>query len=319
MKKALSRLDLNLLFTLQLLVQERSVSMAAKKLNVTPSTVSKSLNKLRYWFDDALFVKTPSGLVPTPLVESMEQELTDWLQMSSQLLGKRNEATSSNVRFDLHVESPLLLTFLNQLLIKVHQHYPNATVKTNNWDYDSFEALVSGEADIAFTGRETHPRSKESLNLLPYSIDFEVLFHDHPKVFLRNDHPALKEDWSLETFLKYSHINIVWEKSDKWALDEVLIEMGQTRTIGLTLSSFEQALYMAAQPEHQLLTTAPQYCEKYIEQLHPNLVSLPIPLAQEWLDQLVIPFTMIWHKRNAYNPKLIWLKDTLRELMKVAR
>ncbi|MEF1304425.1 DNA-binding transcriptional regulator, partial [Vibrio owensii] len=43
MKKSLARLDLNLLFTLQLLLQEQSVSKASKKLNVTPSTVSKSL------------------------------------------------------------------------------------------------------------------------------------------------------------------------------------------------------------------------------------------------------------------------------------
>ncbi|WED25358.1 HTH-type transcriptional regulator YidZ [Vibrio sp. DW001] len=315
MKKSLSRLDLNLLFTLQLLVQERSVSKTAKKLNVTPSTVSKSLNKLRDWFDDALFVKTPSGLLPTPLVEGMEQDLSEWLQMSSQLLEKRSKAVPNKVHFNLQVESPLLLTFLNQLLTKMHQHYPNATVKTSNWDYDSIEALVNGEADIAFTGRETHPRSKESLDLLPYSIDFEVLFYDHPRVFLRNDHPALDEEWTLDTFLKYSHINIIWEKREHWALDDVLAELGKSRSLGLTLSSFEQALYMAAQPEHELLTTAPQYCEQYIKQMHPDLIALPIPLDRNQLEQLVIPFTMIWHKRNSYSPKLIWLKKTLRELM----
>ncbi|HHF2868961.1 TPA: HTH-type transcriptional regulator YidZ [Vibrio alginolyticus] len=315
MKKAISRLDLNLLFTLQLLVKERSVSMTAKKLNVTPSTVSKSLNKLRDWFDDALFIKTPSGLVPTPLVESMEQDLSDWLQMSSQLLEKRSEAVPNKVHFNLHVESPLSLTFLNQLMTKMHLRYPNATVKTSNWGYDSIEALVNGEADIAFTGRETHPRSKESLDLLPSSIDFEVLFYDHPKVFLRNDHPALNEEWTLDTFLKYSHINIIWEKRGHWALDDVLAEMGKSRSLGLTLSSFEQALYMAAQPDQELITTAPHYCERYIKHMHPDLIALPIPLEHNQLEQLVIPFAMIWHKRNAYSPKLIWLKETLRELM----
>ncbi|NMV27046.1 DNA-binding transcriptional regulator, partial [Vibrio parahaemolyticus] len=35
MKKSLARLDLNLLLTLQLLLQEQSVTKAAKKLNVT--------------------------------------------------------------------------------------------------------------------------------------------------------------------------------------------------------------------------------------------------------------------------------------------
>lgn len=75
MKKPISNLDLNLLLCLQLLLQERSVTKAAKRMNVTPSAVSKSLGKLRDWFDDPLFVKTPLGLLPTPLTVSLEQ---DW-------------------------------------------------------------------------------------------------------------------------------------------------------------------------------------------------------------------------------------------------
>ncbi|MCS5945619.1 LysR family transcriptional regulator [Klebsiella variicola subsp. variicola] len=58
MKKPLSSLDLNLLLCLQLLTQELSVTRTAKRMNVSPSAVSKSLAKLRAWFDDPLFVKT---------------------------------------------------------------------------------------------------------------------------------------------------------------------------------------------------------------------------------------------------------------------
>lgn len=58
MKKSITTLDLNLLLCLQLLMQERSVTKAAKRMNVTPSAVSKSLAKLRTWFDDPLFVNS---------------------------------------------------------------------------------------------------------------------------------------------------------------------------------------------------------------------------------------------------------------------
>ena len=44
----------------------------------TPSAVSKSLAKCDQ-FDDPLFVKTPLGLLPTPLTVSLEQDLADWL------------------------------------------------------------------------------------------------------------------------------------------------------------------------------------------------------------------------------------------------
>ncbi|WP_298439216.1 HTH-type transcriptional regulator YidZ [uncultured Ferrimonas sp.] len=314
MKKSLAPLDLNLLLTLQLLLQENSVSHTAKKLNVTPSTVSKSLNKLRLWFADPLFVKTPLGLRPTPLAQSIEPELAEWLQIGSQILAKRSDAKPKEVRLQLQMESPLQLIKMNELLQLAQQHYGDATVKISNWDYDSVDAIIRGEADLGFSGREIHPRSKESLALLPYFIDHEILFTDLPQVYLRRDHPALSQPWDLAAFLRYDHINILWEKSDTWALDEVLAEAGLNRRVTVTASSFEQSLFLAAQPDQQRLTTAPAYCRHYCQQLHPDLVTLPLPLTPPQLQLLEISFAMLWHKRNGHNPKVQWLKQTVRQL-----
>ncbi|EEX33585.1 putative LysR-family transcriptional regulator YidZ [Vibrio coralliilyticus ATCC BAA-450] len=299
---------------MQLLLQELSVSRTAKKLNVTPSTVSKSLGKLRDWFDDPLFVKTPTGLAPTPLTLSMEQDLNDWLQIGAQIAEKRTQESTKGIQFHLAIESPLLLTLLGELLQQIHERYPQAKIKTSNWDYDSLETIIRGDADIGFTGRESHPRSKESLDLLPYFVDYEVLFTDLPKVYLRDDHPALKQEWNLDTFLRYTHINILWEKSETWALDDVLEEQGLSRSSTLTMASFEQSLFMAAQSGHEYITTAPNYCKHYVKQLHPNLTSLPIPVEEEFKQKLMIPFTLIWHKRNAYNPKITWLRENIKQL-----
>ncbi|EEQ2688433.1 HTH-type transcriptional regulator YidZ [Escherichia coli] len=253
MKKSLTTLDLNLLLCLQLLMQERSVTKAAKRMNVTPSAVSKSLAKLRAWFDDPLFVNSPLGLSPTPLMVSMEQNLA---------------------------ESPLMMIMLNALSKRIYQRYPQATIKLRNWDYDSLDAITRGEVDIGFSGRESHPRSRELLSSLPLAIDYEVLFSDVPCVWLRKDHPALHETWNLDTFLRYPHISICWEQSDTWALDNVLQELGRERTIAMSLPEFEQSLFMAAQPDNLLLATAPRYCQ-YYNQLHQlPLVALPLPFDE---------------------------------------
>ena len=106
--------------------------------------------------------------------------------------------------------------------------------------------------DIGFSGRESHPRSRELLSSLPLAIDYEVLFSDVPCVWLRKDHPALHEAWNLDTFLRYPHISICWEQSDTWALDNVLQELGRERTIAMSLPEFEQSLFMAAQPDNLL-------------------------------------------------------------------
>lgn len=317
MKKSLARLDLNLLLTLQLLLQEQSVTKTAKKLNVTPSSVSKSLAKLRDWFDDPLFVNTPLGLKPTTLATSMQESLLDWMQIGNQIASRRGDDAPSGVKFHLGVESPLSLIMVDELTKRIHGTYPNSKVKYHNWDYDSLDAITRGEVDIGFTGRESHPRSKESLELLPYFINFEVLFSDLPMVYIRKDHPAIDQEWNLETFLSYAHINVTWEKNDSWALDEILAEQGHTRNVSLTMASFEQALFVAEKPSHLMLTTAPKYCQRYCEQLHPNLVSLPIPISQEYQHKLLIPFTMIWHKRNNQNPKIVWLRETIKSLYSV--
>ena len=109
MKKPLSSLDLNLLLCLQLLTQELSVTRTAKRMNVSPSAVSKSLAKLRAWFDDPLFVKTPLGLSPTPLMTSMEQDLADWMQMGNQILDKPHHTMPSGLKFELAAEMPLMM------------------------------------------------------------------------------------------------------------------------------------------------------------------------------------------------------------------
>lgn len=45
MHKLLHRIDLNLLVILQILLQERSVTLTAKWLSISPSAVSKVLTK----------------------------------------------------------------------------------------------------------------------------------------------------------------------------------------------------------------------------------------------------------------------------------
>ncbi|HAX4574869.1 TPA: HTH-type transcriptional regulator YidZ [Escherichia coli] len=274
MKKSITTLDLNLLLCLQLLMQERSVTKAAKRMNVTPSAVSKSLAKLRAWFDDPLFVNSPLGLSPTPL----------------------------------------MMIMLNALSKRIYQRYPQATIKLRNWDYDSLDAITRGEVDIGFSGRESHPRSRELLSSLPLAIDYEVLFSDVPCVWLRKDHPALHEAWNLDTFLRYPHISICWEQSDTWALDNVLQELGRERTIAMSLPEFEQSLFMAAQPDNLLLATAPRYCQ-YYNQLHQlPLVALPLPFDESQQKKLEVPFTLLWHKRNSRNPKIVWLRETIKNL-----
>src|SRR5512139_4136164 len=58
--------DLNLLFTLDVLLAEGSVARAARRLRLSPSAMSRALARLREATGDPLLVRAGRGLVPTP-------------------------------------------------------------------------------------------------------------------------------------------------------------------------------------------------------------------------------------------------------------
>src|SRR6185369_2588383 len=58
--------DLNLLTTLDVLLAEGSVARAARRLQLSPSAMSRALARLREVSGDPLLVRAGRGLVPTP-------------------------------------------------------------------------------------------------------------------------------------------------------------------------------------------------------------------------------------------------------------
>jgi DNA-binding transcriptional LysR family regulator len=61
----LRRADLNLLVVFQVLLAERHVGRAARRLALTQSATSHALGRLRSLFNDPLFVRHPKGVEPT--------------------------------------------------------------------------------------------------------------------------------------------------------------------------------------------------------------------------------------------------------------
>ena len=83
--RQLARIDLNLLLTLQVLLETHSVSLAARQLHLTQSAISKALSRLRAQFNDPLFLRASKGLVPTPFARHLQQPLHDWLETATGL------------------------------------------------------------------------------------------------------------------------------------------------------------------------------------------------------------------------------------------
>src|SRR6267154_1822751 len=64
-ERNLRSVDLNLLVAFDALMAERNVTRAAERNGSTQPAVSKALNRLRYLFDDPLFVRRDRAMEPT--------------------------------------------------------------------------------------------------------------------------------------------------------------------------------------------------------------------------------------------------------------
>ena len=67
----LSRIDLNLLLVFTSIYNEKTITKAAEKLNLSQSAVSNALNRLRYTLDDDLFFRSSDMMKPTKKAEDL--------------------------------------------------------------------------------------------------------------------------------------------------------------------------------------------------------------------------------------------------------
>src|SRR5438045_6452209 len=87
----MARPDLNLLFTLDVLLAEGSVARAARRLRLSPSAMSRALARLREVTGDPLLVRAGRGLVPTPRALELRERVSQLVQEGEAVLRPREK------------------------------------------------------------------------------------------------------------------------------------------------------------------------------------------------------------------------------------
>src|SRR5215813_3356075 len=67
----LQTIDLNLLIIFEALMEERSVTRAARRVGLSQPAMSNALSRLRRTFNDPLFARSSDGMSPTPAAQSL--------------------------------------------------------------------------------------------------------------------------------------------------------------------------------------------------------------------------------------------------------
>lgn len=145
-------LDLNLLRVFDAVHRHRQVSRAAEQLGLSQPAVSHALTRLRLLMKDALFVRSGSGMRPTPRADQLAQAVASALQTLERALLEADafDPASAQRRFRLHMSDMGEGVFLPALMHDVRRAAPGVRVDSFQLETAQIEeALETGQLDFA--------------------------------------------------------------------------------------------------------------------------------------------------------------------------
>lgn len=289
--------DLNLLITLNVLLDEGNVARAAKRLRLSPSAMSRSLTRLRETLGDPLLVRAGRGLVPTPRALELRKDIG---RLTQEVLTVLSPASDINLKqiartFTLRSSDGFVENFGPELVERVAREAPGIRLRFLQKTTQDSQALREGLVDLetGVVGEQTGPE-----------IRTRMLFRDQFVGVMRPEHPLASHPMTLARFASARHVLVSRRGSDKGLIDEVLSAMKLERQIQTTVDGFAAALALTRSTD--LLTAVP---ERFTENLRRGLLSFPLPVpAPE------ITVSMLWHPRMDGDQVHRWLRDQLRDI-----
>ena len=295
--------DLNLLLVFHVLYQERSASLAAARMALSQPALSHKLNKLRRELGDALFVRAPRGLTPTPrahelapLVQGLVAELEAFYdQCEGRDFLQRAE------RIHLYTTDYIEQTLLPALLPHLREQAPNLLLITHNTrGLLPREELEKGTCDLAIAGFYAN---------LPDTFRQQRLLSEDFVVLAARDHPRLTGGLDLPAYLACEHLLTTLTGDLNGLVDRALQAQGQTRRVAAGLSSFIAPSRLVRGSE-LLLTCLRSVAEEAVER-DASLVLHPLPAGLE-LPQVEV--MQIWHERTDADRLRRWLRQQIQQV-----
>lgn len=290
----LRTLDLNLLKTLDALLDERSVTRAAQRLALTQPAVSGMLTRLRECFDDPLFVRTRHGITPTLRALELATPVKQILGDVSQLLQpKVFDAASARMALRIAATDYALSAVVVPFITALRQQAPGICVSVQPVINEQLAAqMAQGEVDMALVTPETTPPE----------LHAHHLFEEQYVCLLRAGHPdAASGLLSLDRFCALDHALVSHSGTRfRGVTDDALAALGRQRRVTLAVNSF--LVLPEILRSSDLVAVVPQRLAQHTH----GLIQLTPPLAITGFSK-----TLTWHERSHRDPGHRWLRALL--------
>ena len=296
------RLDFNLLLVFLELMRYRKATLVAERLNLTQSTISHALNRLRDVFGDELFLRRPNGFEPTARAVELEpvlRKLVEDAQQAVKPVRAENGAPGAGM-LRIGGSDYSCALFAAPLLQRVSEQAPEVMLAIRPLMRGAaLDALIHGELDlgIGFLWGEAP------------GIATQALYKESYAVLARADHPGIARGrMSLDAYADASHVMVSYEGDTGGLVDEALQEAGRRRRLAATVPFFLPALNALATSD--LVLTAP----RRLGEAHARRYGLVVLEPPVKLRSFTV--SLAWHERAADSRLRLWVVKQLKELLR---
>ncbi|VCU69290.1 Nodulation protein D 2 [Pigmentiphaga humi] len=291
--------DLNLLPVLDALISQGSVSGAAELLGITQSAASHALRRLREHFNDPLFVRSGSRMLPTPRLQALESFVRSTMEGLHSHLDPRFEfdpATASRT-FTLSSTDMGEADFLASIVGELRRQAPRCRLRmVPVKPRDVAGALESGDVDLAIGAQRLTSEGLYQQRLVRNRLVCIASADSYP------DLSAL----TPEAFADLPHIAINPYGYDEDLYEWAFQERGLHRRFVVTTRSFLAVPLLVTRSD--LVATVPETLPRHfggLARLHclPPCIELPPILMRQ-----------AWHPRYHSDPANVWLRAMIFKL-----
>jgi len=290
-----SKLDLYDFLLLKEIRAARSITGAVPQVGLSQPAISVRLGHLRQHFGDPLFVRTSSGFMSTPFLESLMDDIEQVLKLLSPEENARRvfEPGTSNRRFRLGLSHIAQMVMLPEVVRQVKALGPGLQIDSIDLDASTAGLLESGQLDLA----------------IGYTVELhngffqQRLFAENYSCIVRKAHPRIGSTMSQQQFLEEEHLALVAPATGHSLLDKVLEERGVQRNVTARVSSYlglEQILVST-----DLVAMVPSRLARTLahgERI--KILGLPFPSPTYEVRQY-------WHERYHHDSGNSWLRKLI--------
>ena len=292
----LQQIDMNLFPVLDAIYATRNLTRAAERLHITQPAVSNALARLRRALDDQLFIRTPSGMSPTPLTDSIMPRVQQALALLSSSVTEHHqfEPSTAQKTLRLSMNDMAETLVLPQLLEHLQQVAPGITVESYYVPRDQLvKELAANSLDFAL---DVPMVSATQLNQ-------QRLVADRYQCMLRPDHPLASEpSLTLEQYLSLEHIHVSSRRSGPGLADIALNKLGRRRKIRLRVQHYRVAPLIVLKTDLALTVPA-----SLVRQYPASCFELPFQIPQ-------MDWHLLWHRSQGEDGANKWLREQIISL-----